>query len=177
MRKPELGEGREGRRELPFATVNEYQIGLLSSFLEHTPITPQDDFPHRCKVVGSLGNGLDLVLAMLAAFGLSIFEDHHRCHDVATLDVGDVEAFDAAGLVRQVQKLAQSLKTRCSLATLLLIGKLEGQPGIPTDQIHHAPLATAARHFDLYPAFPPTREPLLNQLPLGKVDGHMNFGG
>ena len=72
------------------------QIGLPAYFFEEAAVAAEDDFAHGGKIVDAL-DGLDLEFAVELLVHLAVFPDDERCNGFSALDVGDVEALDAAG--------------------------------------------------------------------------------
>ena len=68
--------------------------GLLSS--SEAFVAAVDDLAHAGEVVDS-GDGLDLELAVVGLLHGAVFPDDHGGDGFGALDVGDVEALDAAG--------------------------------------------------------------------------------
>ncbi len=92
----DLGEGVGGGVELAEAAVDEDERGERLLIGKQAAVAAVDDFAHGGEVVDA-GDGFDLELAVVGLFHRAVFPDDHGGDGFCALDVGDVEALDAAG--------------------------------------------------------------------------------
>ena len=100
----DLVECLYGCAELPFAAVDDYELGQVDAFFHEACVAACQDLFHRGEVVGS-DDGLDVEMAVLLARGAAVAEDHARGDGVRSLQVRVVETLDVARLPRQPQLL------------------------------------------------------------------------
>ena len=89
-------EGFGGGVELAEAAVDEDDAGELGALFFEAGVAAGDDFAHGGEVVVA-GDRLDDEFAVVGLFHLAVLPDDHGGDFIGALDVGDVEAFDAAG--------------------------------------------------------------------------------
>ena len=141
----ELFHRREGCGELPFAAVDDDEVGRGSEALvEVASADPceatADHLPHRSHVVLAR-EPADRERPVVRVLRLAVLEDRHRGDDRLSLNVRDVEALDAQRQALEVQTLAQLLERRDPAQPLLLaldgIG-LERDAGVLGGQVRES---------------------------------------
>ena len=88
-----LGAGSFG---LPGPRIGTGGTRFIVQLFEEAAIAARDYLAHGGEVVDA-GHCLDFEFAIGLLVHLAVFPDHHRGHGLSALDVGDVEALDAAG--------------------------------------------------------------------------------
>ena len=142
--KPQLLECAESRTELALAPVDENQVWKLPTFFQNAAIASENDLAHGREVVGlTRFHASDLVLAVVAPFGLTSLERDHRRDRLTTLDVGDIEPFDTLGPVRKLENFTEGIEPLARLAPLLAEIELVGESGVPAYQLDEPSFPTA----------------------------------
>ena len=117
-------------------------------FVLEAAIAALDDLAHGGEVVHA-GDGLDLEFAIGCLFILPSSQTTMRGDGFRALDVGDVEALDAAGQLGQHERVGErllnGLARRLEHAEALRVGLL----GVLAGEIDERALFAALRHGDL----------------------------
>ena len=88
--------------ELADAAVDQDQAGQGFVLVAQAAIAAGDGLVNAGEIVVA-GNVADDEFAVLALAQLAVFPHHHGSHFIRALNVRDVEAFDAAGLFREIE--------------------------------------------------------------------------
>ena len=144
----DLLESCRGRVQLADSTVDQYQVGCGLLLLLQAPIATPHDFLHARKVI-VLGYRLDDELAVVGLLHSPVFADHHGRYDVGTLNVGHVEALDAAGRLGQVERLGQALDHLARVRFEDAESPLEGVTGVAGHELEQGAPSSTLRRQDL----------------------------
>ena len=84
--------------------------------------------------------------------------------------IRNVERFNAAGLDGELERFLQGADPGGSLPARFPEVEIEGETGVPADQIHHPAAGALHGNVDLDPAAALFREPVRDQLAFGKIE-------
>ncbi len=133
-------------------------------------VAAADDLAHGGEVVDA-GDGLDLEFAVVGLLHRAVFPDDHGGDGLGALDVGDVEALDAAGEFFEgecvLQGFLNGLHAGLEDAEALVVGLL----GVLADEVDEGALFAALRGEDLDAAVGAFGEQLGEDGAVGEVDG------
>ena len=119
--------------------------------VEQALVAAADDLAHGGEIVHA-GDGLDLELAVVGLLHRAVFPDDHGGDGFGALDVGDVEALDAAGEFfereRVLQRFLDGLHVGLHHAEALVVGLL----GVEADEVDEGALLAALRGENLHAA-------------------------
>ena len=140
-----------GGVQLAESTVDQDQAGhFLSLSLLKTLVAARDHLAHGGEIVHA-DHVPDDELAIVRLLHLAVFPHHHGSHRLRSLDVRNVETFDASRQLRQPERVLQRLLDRFHVrlhhAKTLVVRLL----GIVAGQIEQRPLVSALRHQNMYP--------------------------
>jgi hypothetical protein len=119
--------------KLAQSAIDQHQRGHGLLLFEQAAIAARDHLAHGGEVVHA-GDGFDFELAIGLLVHLAVFPDHQRGHRLRALDVGDVEALDAAGQLGEHERVGQRLLNglarglqHAEALNVRLLGVLAGQ--------------------------------------------------
>lgn len=169
----EFFEGLGCGVELTEATVNKNEAGHGAFFFYQSAIAAGDDFAHGGEVVDAFYS-FDLKLAVVGLFHGSVFPDDHGGHGFGTLDVGDVEALDAAGQLGKHECVLKgflngSLRGLHDAETLV-----ETLAGVLAYEIDEGAFFSAQRDGDFYFVTTAFGEQAGESGAVGEIDGHVD---
>src|SRR4051812_40264036 len=84
---------RGGRRKLPFAAIDEYELRQRLLFIELTSITAKNCLVHRCKIFCTFDSA-DNEPAIAASCRFAVLENDNARHIHRAADIRDIERLD-----------------------------------------------------------------------------------
>lgn len=170
LRGPAVDQDQRGR----VGEAPRLLLGLRGRF-EVVAQATGDHVVHGGGVVAGGGPG-DRVAAVLALLGQAVLEDHLGADDVRALRVGDVEALDAQRRLGEVEGLAEVLE-RLGAGGEVAGAAQPMQPqrllGVGGDGAQQVLLLAALGDAHLHGVV----DELLEQVPVGGLDGHQHLPG
>ena len=145
-----------GGMQLPDAAIDQHQAGHLLIFRQHAFVSAAHNLAHGGKIIHP-GDAANDELAVVGFFHLAFFPHHHRGHGFGALNVGNIEALDARGQRRQLQRVLQRLLHDFHLRLQYAEALLERLLGIARRQIHQRTLLSTLRNQNFDPPFSPLR--------------------
>ena len=112
--------------------------------------------------------------------GRPVLEDHHRCHHVGSLQVGDVVALDTQGRVLELEGVLDLLERDAAsgeVAGPLRLVQREGLLRVAGDRFHQGPLVAALGHPQVDPGLTAIREPGAERVGIGGNGRHEYLAG
>ena len=103
----QLFQRREGRTQLPLATIYHDKLRQRLPLLYQTVVTAIDNLSHRGEVVGPL-DGLDIEMPIIFFRRLRHLENHTRCDRIGSLDIGIIETLDMYRQLAEAEILLQA---------------------------------------------------------------------
>src|SRR5579859_1370585 len=100
-------QGFGGSVQLAEAAIYQNQAGETFVLFPQPLISARHHLAHGSKIIHAF-HGTNNEFSVLGFIHLSVFPYHHGCHRLGPLDVGDVEALDSLGNLRQSECVLQS---------------------------------------------------------------------
>src|SRR5664280_125277 len=148
--------------QLSDAAIDQHQARHVLLFFLNPLVTAGYHLAHRGEVVHP-DDVLNDELAVVGFLYLAVFPDHHRRDGFRALDMGDVEALNPLGQLRQHERVLQGFldrfRRRLHDAEALIIRLL----GILAHQVDQRALVAALRYVNLYPPLLAFREHFLQR--------------
>ena len=149
----------------------EWLVVFLKAF-----VAAVDDLAHAGEVVDA-GDGADLELAVVGLLHGAVFPDDHGGDGFGALDVGDVEALDAAGQFFEgegvLEGLLNGLDAGLEDAETLVVGLA----GVLTDEVDEGTLFAALGGEDFYALAGACGEDFGEEGAVGELDGNEDGAG
>src|SRR5437867_2902897 len=89
-------ESRLRRVQLSDAAINQNEVGHRELFFLDAVVASADNLAHALEIVRQAGHGPDDELPVIRLLHPAVLPYDHRCHNIAALEIGYVEAFYAA---------------------------------------------------------------------------------
>ena len=141
-------EGGVGGVELAEAAIDEDEGGEGFLVVHQAFVAALDDFAHGGEVVVA-GDSFDLEFAVIGFLHLAVFPDDHGGDGFGTLDVGDVEALDAAGEFFQGESVLEGFLDGLLVGSHDAETLVVGLAGVLADKIDKGTLVAALGGRDL----------------------------
>src|SRR5882672_3319130 len=136
---------RGGRVELAEAPIDQDQVGEGFLFFLEAAITALNDFLHAREIVIAPFATND-ELAIAGFFHPPIFPHNHRSNSVGALQMGDIEALDAARRLRQPERLLERVNNCLRAGLQDAEALLEGVARVLFNQLQEGVLRAPLRH-------------------------------